>query len=308
MTWRRWRRYIQITSSLKLTDNFISRSHYVTEELLAHAGILHQLALFFCFPDLDFNQYSLRNTGNRSIEAVHGIFRGGSHSLPITSPNLTYQEFLNRMNKSNQVRKAEHFLQKIPGNTIVTTKKKRLTYAPDSEPARCNRMPASIQTPAFEQTSATEHTPASEQTPASGHTPAYEQTPATEHASASEQTPATGHTSASEQTPASGHTPASEQAPASGHTPASEQAPASGHTPASEQAPALTPASGHTPASEQAPASGHTSASEQTPATEHTPASEQTQATGHTPASEQTPATGHTPASEQTPANEHTCL
>ena len=46
----------------------------MTEELLVHAGIIHQFALFLCFPQLDTNEYSLRNTGNRTIEAfLEGI-------------------------------------------------------------------------------------------------------------------------------------------------------------------------------------------------------------------------------------------
>ena len=44
--WRCWRRYIQLTDGLTLGDNFISRSHYITEELLVHAGLNHQLDLF----------------------------------------------------------------------------------------------------------------------------------------------------------------------------------------------------------------------------------------------------------------------
>ena len=46
MTWRRWRRYIQLCPGLTLSNNFISRSHYLTEELLVHAGINHLLTLF----------------------------------------------------------------------------------------------------------------------------------------------------------------------------------------------------------------------------------------------------------------------
>ena len=129
MTWRRWRRYIQITPNLSLTDHFISRSHYITEELLAHAGICHQLTLYHSFPQLPISEYSMRNTGNRGIEAIHGIFRGGSSSLPITSPNLSFREFLCRMNKRFQVHEAEHSLQQIEGNTIIASKKKRVTSA-----------------------------------------------------------------------------------------------------------------------------------------------------------------------------------
>ncbi len=46
MIWRRWRRYNELTDGLLLADHFISRSHYLTEELLVHAGLNHQLALF----------------------------------------------------------------------------------------------------------------------------------------------------------------------------------------------------------------------------------------------------------------------
>jgi len=75
MTWRRWRRYVGVTEGLTLADNFISRIHYLTLELMAHAGILHhQLALFLSFPDLGVKDYNLCWTGNRNIEAIHSIF------------------------------------------------------------------------------------------------------------------------------------------------------------------------------------------------------------------------------------------
>lgn len=132
MIWRRWRRYIELTDCLTLTDNFMSRSHYLTEELLVHAGINHQLALFFSFPNLPVKEYSMRNTGNRGLEAIHGMFRGGTTSLPITSPNLSFAEFLTRMNKATQIHRAEHQLSQIEGHTIVASKKKRKTYARQS--------------------------------------------------------------------------------------------------------------------------------------------------------------------------------
>ena len=125
--WRCWRRYIQLTDGLSLGDNFISRTHYITEELLVHAGINHQLALFLCFPDLLIEEFSLRGTGNRGLEAIHGMFRGGTTSLPITSPNLRFAEFLVSMNKAVQIHTAEHDLKQIPGNTIVASRKKRET-------------------------------------------------------------------------------------------------------------------------------------------------------------------------------------
>ena len=132
LTWRRWRQFINISDSLSLTINFISRSHYITEELLVHAGILHQLSLYLCFPSLTWEEYSLRNTGNRGIESIHGAFRGGTSSLPITSPNLSFQEFLSRMNKALQISQAKHNLKQIEGNTIVASKKKRKIYSKTS--------------------------------------------------------------------------------------------------------------------------------------------------------------------------------
>jgi len=74
----------------------------------------------------------LRNTGNRGLEAFHSIFRGGTATLPITSTNLSFQEFLTLMNKVSQIGEAEHELQKIDGNPIVASKKKRKTCARDS--------------------------------------------------------------------------------------------------------------------------------------------------------------------------------
>ena len=91
-------------------------------ELLGHAGILHQLVLYLSFPDLDINEHNLRNTGNRSIEALHSVLRGGTANLPIKSANLIYQDFLSRLNKVNQIKKAEHLLQTITGNYIGSTK------------------------------------------------------------------------------------------------------------------------------------------------------------------------------------------
>ena len=93
MTWRRWRKYVEITNDLILRENWISRIHYLTLELMGHAGILHQLALFLSFPDLNIEDYSLRRTGNRQIEGLHSILRGGAANLPITSANLTFKYF-----------------------------------------------------------------------------------------------------------------------------------------------------------------------------------------------------------------------
>ena len=89
MIWRRWRKFIQVSDHLTLIDNFISSSHYQTLELLAHAGIIHQLTVFFAFPNLSIGEYSMRNTGNRGIKAIHGMYRGGT-SLPITT-NLSFK-------------------------------------------------------------------------------------------------------------------------------------------------------------------------------------------------------------------------
>lgn len=67
----------------------------------------------------------MRNTGNRGLEAIHGVFRGGTTSLPITSANLTFAEFLTRMTKATLIHNTEHQLRQIEGNTIVSSKKKR---------------------------------------------------------------------------------------------------------------------------------------------------------------------------------------
>ena len=42
-----------------------------------HATILHFLALL-CFLEKNFDEYFLRNTGNKNIEALHGTFKGGT--------------------------------------------------------------------------------------------------------------------------------------------------------------------------------------------------------------------------------------
>jgi len=128
-TWRRWRKYIKLVDGVTLTNNWISRSHYLTLELMAHAGILHQLALFLSFPELNLDGYSLRNTGNRTIEAVHSILRGGAANLPNNFSQLVISRILSRMNQVKQIKESEHTLQKIPGNTIKSTKKKVITYA-----------------------------------------------------------------------------------------------------------------------------------------------------------------------------------
>lgn len=129
MIWRQWQRYVQLTEGLTLESNFISRAHYLTLELPAHAGVNHQLALFRSFPQLPAQEYSIRNTRNRGIEAIHGMFHGGTTSLPITSPNLSFQQFLSRMNQALQIHTAEHSLKQIQGNPIVASKKKQLTNA-----------------------------------------------------------------------------------------------------------------------------------------------------------------------------------
>ena len=96
MTWRRWRQDVVLVPSLSLSKHFISRPHYLTEKLLVHAGINHLLCIYLCFPGSSLAAYSLRHTGNHGIEAIHGTFRGGTSSLPITSPNLSYREFLEK--------------------------------------------------------------------------------------------------------------------------------------------------------------------------------------------------------------------
>ena len=142
MTIRRWRSYIVLTDDVTLRDNWISRGHYMTLELMAHAGIIHQLALYLSFPELNTEDYFLRNTGNRGIEALHSIFQGGTGiNLPITSANLSFREFLNKMNKILQIKAAEHSLQKISGHTVTHNKKKKIIYAKESNEKSCSDVP-----------------------------------------------------------------------------------------------------------------------------------------------------------------------
>ena len=128
MTWRRWRQYIIVTPHLSLSNNFISQAHYLTEEVLVHAGINHLLCIYICFIN-HLSQFSLHHTGNRGLEAIHGMFRGGTSSLPITSPNLSFRQFLDKMNASQQIKRAEHSLSQIEGSTIMASKNKRKTFA-----------------------------------------------------------------------------------------------------------------------------------------------------------------------------------
>lgn len=84
MIWRRWRRYIQLTDDLSLTKYFISRSHYMTEKLLVHAGINHQLALYLCFPHLQIH-YEILEIGGLRLCMVHS----GVVPLPFQLPPQT---------------------------------------------------------------------------------------------------------------------------------------------------------------------------------------------------------------------------
>lgn len=89
MTWRRWRQYIILTPHRSLSNNFISRAHYLTEEVLVHAGINHLLCIYLCFPSCDLSEFSLRHSGNRGLEAIHGI----SGRDKFTSYNVTQSKF-----------------------------------------------------------------------------------------------------------------------------------------------------------------------------------------------------------------------
>lgn len=84
----------RITDDVTLTANWISRIHYRRLELMGHAGILHQLALFLSFPNLQIEDCSLRRTGNRQIEAFHSVLHGGAAHLPFTFANLTFRDFV----------------------------------------------------------------------------------------------------------------------------------------------------------------------------------------------------------------------
>ena len=123
MTWHRWYRYVQITPVLTQAYNFIGGSHYMTEELLVQLGIDHQLSLFHAFPHISASDFNMIHTGNKGLEAVHGIFHGGAASLPITAPNLSFLVFLSKMNQTSQICAAEHNLK---GHSIVASNRKKM--------------------------------------------------------------------------------------------------------------------------------------------------------------------------------------
>lgn len=117
---------------LTSTENWISRIHYLTLELMGHARISHQLALFLSFPDLKIEDYSLRKTGNRQIETFRSIFRGGAANLPIISANLTFKDSLCRINKAMQIKDLKNTLQKVPGISIQSNIKQKITFSTSS--------------------------------------------------------------------------------------------------------------------------------------------------------------------------------
>ena len=91
--------------------------------------INHLLCMYLCFPICGVSDFSLRHTGNQGLEAIHGMFRGGTNSLPIISPNLSFREFLDKMNSAQQIQRAEHALNQTEGSTIMASKKKCKTFA-----------------------------------------------------------------------------------------------------------------------------------------------------------------------------------
>ena len=115
---------IHVFPSLSLEIHFISRQHYLTEEVLVHAGINYLICLYLCFPGTTLYEHNLRHTGNRSIEVIHGMLCGGTCSLPITSKNFCLN-FLSKMNKAQQIHRVKHFLQRVAGNSIVSAENKR---------------------------------------------------------------------------------------------------------------------------------------------------------------------------------------
>ena len=56
---------------------------------------------------------------------MHSILCGGAVNLPITSANLTFQDFLSRLNKVNQVKQAEHSLKKLKEIQFVVQRSDR---------------------------------------------------------------------------------------------------------------------------------------------------------------------------------------
>ena len=109
MIWRRWRKFIQYN--------------------LKHLNFYHMLESSTNFQS--FLHFLIYVHQSRGIEAIHGTHRGGTTSLPSTSANLSFKEFLSWMNQTMQIHTSEHMLQQISGNPIVATctRKKKLTNA-----------------------------------------------------------------------------------------------------------------------------------------------------------------------------------
>ena len=53
--------------------------------------------------------------------------------MPITSANLTFKDFLCQINKAMQVKSAENTLEKISGNSLQHSKKRKITFAASSD-------------------------------------------------------------------------------------------------------------------------------------------------------------------------------
>ena len=72
-----------------------------------HAGINHLLCMYICFSSCGLSEYHLVHSGNQQTEAIHGMFPGGTSSLLISSPNLSFREFLEKMNTAQEIRQGE---------------------------------------------------------------------------------------------------------------------------------------------------------------------------------------------------------
>ena len=60
------------------------------------------------------------------------MFRG----YLLSANHISFREFLSKMNKAQQMQRAEHLLQGITGNSIVAAKKKRkICAAASNEPS-----------------------------------------------------------------------------------------------------------------------------------------------------------------------------
>ena len=97
-----WRQHISIIITRSVPGNYF----HILEPLFNWRGEMLKSIICctcICTSLTSLSDYNVRHTGNRGIEAIRGMFWGGTCSLPITSPNFNFIEsFYQRWTKYNK--------------------------------------------------------------------------------------------------------------------------------------------------------------------------------------------------------------